>query len=379
MRASPAGRERFMNVWVIMGGLSAERDVSLDSGRAVAGALKDRGHQVWAYELGAGEFLGDLSTRRPPSEYAAELASSSREPLWSERLMWAGRCLQHEATVAFLALHGGGGEDGTVQALLDSIPVPYTGSGPSASAIAMDKVLSKRIMEALGIPTPAWTTLEDCPGENGEDGPIPAPPRELPLVVKPVSEGSSVGVGIVREAGEWEHALALAWKAARRACPSWRSPQLLIEEYIKGRELTVGVLRGEALPVVEIRPKVGFYDYERKYTAGASEYLVPADLPPDTAQRMQVESEKLFRVLGCRGMARVDYRFSPAGDPFCLELNTIPGLTSTSLLPKAAAAVGMGFGELLEAVCRDAIEPSSGPRPAGVSEALPRSGPGTGD
>ncbi len=320
-----------MKVWVILGGRSAEREVSLDSGQAVARALEERGHGVWAYDLGRGVFLPEHSTEPPPPGEPEPGGS------WAEHLLAAARRLRQTVEVAFLALHGGEGEGGGVQALLESAGVPYTGSGPAACAVSLDKALSKWIMEALDIPTPAWERVTYT-GEALE-------PRWMPVVVKPVTEGSSVGIGIAHDSTGWRSALETAAAAAGPG------GQLLIEEYIDGRELTVGILDDRALPIVEIIPRSGFYDYTRKYTPGQSEYVVPAQLAEKETERLQDHALRLYRAMGCKGMARVDFRVSPEGREACLELNTIPGLTSTSLLPKAAAAVGIGFGQLLEEVC----------------------------
>ncbi len=335
-----------MNVWVILGGMSAEREVALESGRAVAAALRERGHGTWVYELRDGIFLAEEGSLTPP-----HIAGTPDEAGWAERLLATARDLRGSADVAFLALHGGAGEGGTVQALLSTVPMPYTGSGPEASAIALDKVLSKRVMIGLGIPTPAWTVLH-VPPWSGPETLAEAPVGGLPAVVKPVAEGSSVGVSIVHDTSEWKPALERVVAAEQR--PRGQATQVLVEKYIPGRELTVGILGGRVLPVLEIVPRTGFYDYERKYAAGESEYRVPAEIDVDLAARLQDEAARLNAALGCRGMARVDYRLSPDGEGYCLELNTIPGLTATSLVPKAAAAVGIGFGELLEELCAGA-------------------------
>jgi D-alanine-D-alanine ligase len=365
-----------LRVWVILGGLSAEREVAAASGQAVAEALRDKGHSVLTYELAEGAFLPEWSSRDVPAGLEVRLASAlaaepttapaaepasapvaepavaalAGEPSWAERLLRSGRCLRDQIDVAFLALHGGGGEDGTVQALLDTLRLPYTGSGPAASAIAMDKVLTKRLMQALDIPTPRWMTLP--PQRPGAQ--VIGPPWEPPLVVKPVAEGSSFGVTIVRDLQGWEPALAAASQAG--GLSRGQNPDLLVEEYIEGRELTVGILGSAALPVLEIIPKAGFYDYANKYTAGASEYQVPARISSALAEQLCEQAWRLFAALGCRGMARVDYRMAPGGEAYCLELNTIPGLTATSLLPKSAAAVGVDFGGMLERICRCALD-----------------------
>ncbi len=344
-----------MNVWLIMGGFSSEREVSLTSGRSVARALAERGHSVWAYELAEGCFLNEESSGLPPDLASGEAIGGigRGEALgWAARLVLTAESVKSRAQVAFLALHGGVGENGTVQALLAGAGMPYTGSGPGASAVAMDKALTKWIMEAIAVPTPPWQliTLDPEAGMPSAER-LPALP-DLPVVVKPAAEGSSVGVTIVREPAEWAPAIHAALGATERSAGV--PVRVLVEEFIPGRELTVSVLGDRALPVVEIVPRAGFYDYRNKYTKGCTEYRAPADLGGDEARRLQEHSLRLFQALGCRGMARVDFRFTAGAQAHCLEINTIPGLTSLSLLPMAAAAQGIGFGPLLEEICRRA-------------------------
>ena len=355
-----------MRIWVIMGGWASEREVSLESGRAVAEALRQKGHQVYAYELGEGRFLQGEST---PDEVLDRLIAPGGEagekgpggqvgqpPRWAGRLLSAADALKDRADVAFLALHGGVGEDGTIQALLDAAGFPYTGSGPTASGIAMDKCLTKLLMQAIGVPTPLWTLVPaPAPGSRPASPDIlrETPVGGLPVVVKPIREGSSVGVTIVMRPEEWAPALQAG--AATVGDPEGRSGQLLVEKYIGGRELTVGILDRRVLPVVEIRPHEGFYDYRNKYSPGHTSYEVPARLTGGAEHILNDSAGRLVETLGCRGMARVDFRLPPDGDPLCLEVNTIPGLTGTSLLPKAAQAVGIGFPEMLEIVCRAAL------------------------
>lgn len=347
-----------MNIWLIMGGFSSEREVSMTSGRAVARALAERGHGVWAYELADGAFIAEQSTGLPPDLAAAKVVGGippAGSPGWAARLLLTAQAVRSRASVAFLALHGGVGENGIVQALLASAGMPYTGSGPGASAVAMDKALTKWIMEAIEVPTPPWQllTLQGDAGMPAAESLPPVP--DLPVVVKPATEGSSVGVTIVREPDHWVPAIHAALRAAQAAEGATRGPvRVLSEEFIPGRELTVSVLGDRTLPVVEIVPKAGFYDYRNKYTKGCTEYRAPADLGSDEARRLQEYSLRLFQALGCRGMARVDFRFTAGAEAHCLELNTIPGLTSLSLLPMAAAAEGIGFGALLEDICRRA-------------------------
>jgi len=316
-----------MKVAVLMGGRSAEREISLRTGRGIAQALRSLGHQVVAVDSATGRLLpaGDEEQGAPP------LASLERvEPgaLVSASSM-------REAEVVFIALHGGAGEDGTLQALLDLAGKPYTGSGVLASALAMNKAMSKRIFEREGIPTPRWRLVrDDDPPEAVESGALGG----YPLVVKPNEQGSTVGLTIV---GRTEDLAAALRTAAEYG------PEILVEEYIPGRELTVAVMGREALPIVEIRPRDGFYDYESKYTAGRSEYFCPADLPVELARRIADLGLRAALGLGCSGVSRVDFRLSPADEPFCLEVNTIPGMTPTSLVPMAAKARGMDYDQLV--------------------------------
>ncbi|HSG05994.1 MAG TPA: D-alanine--D-alanine ligase, partial [Nitrospiria bacterium] len=238
---------------------------------------------------------------------------------------------------AFNALHGRGGEDGTIQGLLECLEIPYTGSGVRASAIGMDKALTKKLLEAEGIPTPRSCLAGKQPGEK--DAP-PALPKEMaiPVVVKPNSEGSTLGISIVKK----EDDLLPAIESARRY-----DDEVLIEEYVEGREMTVGILDGEALPVIEVVPKENFYDYDAKYTKGKTEYRVPAPLSPESSGELQELAVRTHQLLGCRGATRVDFRLDNGGRPFVLEINTVPGMTETSLLPKAAEAKGISYDDLV--------------------------------
>ncbi len=292
---------RARNVAVVMGGTSTERDVSLRSGKAVSQGLADAGYAVTPVVLDADAVDG----------------------------------IPEAVDAVFIALHGGYGENGGIQADLDARGLPYTGSGAAASSLAMDKVATKRVLAAAGIPTAAYELLP--PGVAGTS-------LALPVVVKPPCDGSSVGVGLVRRRGEWEAAL----EEARRVDPQGRA---LVETYIPGREWTVGILIDEALPVVEICAPGGWYGFDAKYTVGKTQYVFP-DGPDDQAladrcRRLALES---FRAAGCRGMGRVDFRVTPAGEPFVLEINTVPGFTATSLLPKAAARRGIAFPDLCAAI-----------------------------
>jgi D-alanine-D-alanine ligase len=294
-------------VGVLMGGRSAEREVSLRTGAAILAALRRNGHR--AVGVDAGRDLPQVLARL-------------------------------KVSVAFIALHGRGGEDGTVQGLLECLGIPYTGSGVLASALAMDKKHSKWVFRAHGLPTPDFEVLA-----NGRNGRRRLERLAVPVVVKPICEGSSVGITIVRTRAALAPALATAFRYDAEA---------LVETYIPGRDLTVGVLDDEALAVVEMRPRGGFYGYGSKYETGATEYLVPAPLTVRQSARTRELALEAHRALGCRGASRVDFRLDERGRPLLIEVNTIPGMTATSLLPKSAAAVGVGFDELVGRILADA-------------------------
>jgi len=295
------------SVAVVFGGDSAEREVSLRSGEAVLNALKQKGYEAF------------------PIDSAEEVA---------QQLLLSG------AETVFLAVHGRHGEDGTIQGLLEMLKIPYTGSGVLASAVAMDKAVTKTVVQAAGVVTPHAKVI------NAEtDLTIFCDTHiNYPCVVKPVREGSTLGIGVARDADELQHAI----KAARTY-----DAKVLVEDFIAGREVTVGVMDGHALPIVEVVAKSGFYDYNAKYTPGQTEYHVPAPLDKELYAAIQVAAQKVYSAVGCKGAVRVDFMLR--GDEFFfLEVNTIPGMTETSLLPKAATHEGMDFAELVERILCDA-------------------------
>jgi D-alanine-D-alanine ligase len=312
-----------MKVAVLMGGLSAEREVSLSSGKAVARGLESRGHHV--------------------SESDVQGHSSGR---WEAFDRVLGSRVVREADVVFIALHGDEGENGTVQALLELRRRPYTGSRVLASALAMDKVMSKKMFDLAGIPNPEWALVSS---RSSSDEILAAVESVggIPSVVKPVDQGSTVGVTVVRGQDCLEGAVEEAGKFSER---------VLVERYIPGREVTVSVLGDEALPLVEIIPEGGFYDYECKYTKGMSRYVCPAVVSKKRTREIQDLALKAFRLLGCEGFGRVDLRLTEEEDPFFLEINTVPGMTATSLVPMAARAVGIEFPELVERICLLALQ-----------------------
>jgi D-alanine-D-alanine ligase len=337
-----------MKIVVLLGGNTSEREVSLRTGAGVARALGTLGHEVALLDTGTGRFLKD-------ADHAMKLGTGGPAPLHSAQALATTegegidvyvRSIPRTADLVFIALHGGAGENGTLQALLDLAGIPYTGSGVLSSALAMDKVMSKRIFKVEGIPTPEWVERW-APEEATAPWNPDLTPAELdslggyPVIVKPNEEGSSVGITVARNAPELRAGLDEARRYGR--C-------VLVERFIEGRELTVGVIDQRALPVVEITPQEGWYDYEHKYTSGASMYEVPAKLPPEMSERLFALSLRACRALRTKGVARVDFRLGADGVPQCLEVNTVPGLTELSLVPKAAGAAGMSYPDLIRAI-----------------------------
>ena len=336
-----------MKIVVLMGGTSAEREISLRTGAGIAKALRARHHDVTALDTADGAVLapGTESGRAlPASDDAPGDAPASRALV--PRTDWAGGAVVRDAELVFIALHGGIGEDGTLQALLDLTGKPYTGSGMLASAVAMDKALSKKLFEREGVPTPPWRLYRRRDGDRPDRAAVDAV-GGYPVIVKPNDEGSTFGLSVVNDDAE----LGPAFDEALRY-----SNNVLLEAFIPGRELTVAVLGDHVLPVVEIRPKSGLYDYESKYTAGRSEYFCPADLPEAKTREVQELALVACRALDTAGVARVDFRLAPDGTPYCLEVNTIPGMTPTSLVPMAAQAAGMSFEDVCERVATLALE-----------------------
>ena len=341
-----------MKIVVLMGGTSAERAISLRTGAGIARALRARGHEVTAVDTVDGAVLlpgEEVARDLPPPDpaEAGETNGATAAPLARrDRADLAKRPPVHDADLVFLALHGGAGEDGTIQALLDLAGKPYTGSGLRASAVAMDKDLSKRLFVHAGVLTPAWRLYRRREGDRPDVAAVESV-GGFPVIVKPNDEGSTFGLSVVADAS----ALDPAFDEAMRY-----SNEVLLEEFIPGRELTVAVLGDTPLPIVEIRPKGGLYDYESKYTAGMSEYFCPADLPADLTRAIQQDAVRACRALDTAGVARADFRLPPDGPASCLEVNTIPGMTATSLVPMAAKAAGMSFEDLCERITRLALD-----------------------
>lgn len=308
-----------MKIVVLAGGKSAEREVSLSTGKGIAEALASKGHQVITMDV----------DRELPR-----------------------KLLQENPDLVYIALHGKFGEDGTVQGMLEVLEFPYTGSGVLASALAMNKVQAKKIFRQVGIPTPKEVILSRNQIRNDYIGVIEIVKEHLslPVVVKPGSEGSSFGLTIVKREEELIEAIKKVFLYDTEA---------LIEEYIKGKEITVGIIGNkelEVFPPIEIVPKNEFYDYESKYVKGMSEHLIPARIDPETLEKVIHYAKQAHLSLGCRGLSRVDFIVKETGDVFVLEVNTLPGMTETSLLPDAARAVGLSYADLTEKIVHFAIE-----------------------
>jgi D-alanine-D-alanine ligase len=331
-----------MKITVLMGGTSSERNVSLASGIRIVQALRTKGHNVTAMDPARGVINSaeerELSTGKvgtePPS---LESLSKFAEGTFLANL--TGMKEITDADVAFLALHGGQGEDGTLQALLDMAHVKYTGSGHLSSALAMDKDLSKKLFRMEDVKTADWlmapATTEQVEGILG-----------LPVIVKPSKQGSTVGLSLVKKREGIAPAIAEASKY---------DDEVMIEQFIPGRELTVGVLGDIALPVGEIFPKHEIYDYECKYTAGMASEEFPAKLSKEATEKVQQQALQAFKALKLRGYTRIDFRLTTEGEFYCLEANTLPGMTELSLIPQGAAAMGIGFPELCERIVKLAL------------------------
>ncbi len=288
-----------------MGGFSREREISLKTGKAIVKALTEKGYTAAGIDVG--KDVADV-------------------------------LLREKIDLAFLALHGRFGEDGTVQGMLEMMRIPYTGSGVLASALALHKVMTKKVIACENIPTPRFEVLSR--GEIDKER-VQASSLALPRVVKPAREGSTIGISIVREEKEWLPALKEAAKY---------DEEILVEEFISGKEITVGILEDIPLPIVEIVPRSGFYDYHSKYTKGETEYVIPARIAREKYLYAQEISMKAFHALRCSGCARVDLMTDEAENPYVIDVNTMPGMTETSLLPQAASYAGIPFEDLIERI-----------------------------
>ena len=330
-----------MRIAVLFGGASAERDVSIASAAQIIPALRGLGHEIIAIDTATGR-LPPAAEQKLLTSFVAPEPPSERE---LARLGGSALALASEAAdirdvdVVFLALHGGAGEDGRVQAVLDLAGLAFTGSNHIASAAAMDKDLSKRLFRAAGVPTADWLMAPATAAEVE---------RALgwPVVVKPNKQGSTVGLTVVRDSQGFSAAMELA---------QHHDDEVMIERFVPGRELTVGILEGQALPVGEIIPRGEIFDYESKYQKDGAREIFPADLPSEAAGEVQRLAVSAHHALKLGTYSRIDFRLDPQGRFWCLEANSLPGMTSNSLLPQAARAAGIGFPELCERICRAAV------------------------
>jgi len=302
-------KKKSLKIGVLSGGISSEREISLLTGRNIYQSLLESGYNALFIDL-KDDFYSKLK----------------------------------EINLAFLAIHGRYGEDGTAQGLIELMKIPYTGSGVLASAIAINKIMSKKILIYENIPTPEYIELNSASGEDLKKMVSVIEKKfDYPIIVKPNSEGSTIGVNIVQKKDQLKYAVEEAIKYDNK---------ILVEEYIKGRELTVSIIGREpvALPIIEIKPKSGFYDYKSKYTKNMTQYIVPAELDKKVANRVSEMALKCHRVLECSGISRVDFILDDTGNAYVFELNTMPGMTATSLVPKAAKAAGIDFALLVEII-----------------------------
>ena len=337
-----------MNIVVLCGGLSSERDVSFKSGSMVAKALREKNHKVVLLDvfMGYGDYECDVKDIWDKTEEASVDATDIPTEAPDIKAVIASRVdkslslfgpnvikICQSADVVFMALHGSDGENGKIQATFDLYGIKYTGNDYLSSAIAMDKNLTKEFFKRAGVPTPFGTSLKKADRASFDKN------LEYPCIVKPNCGGSSVGVSIVNNAGELDVALdaAFAWE-----------DEVVIEKFIKGREFSDGVIEGKALPIIEIAPKQGFYDYKNKYAAGSAVETCPAEISEKATKEMQRYAEMAFNCLGLITYARMDFMMDADENIYCLEANTLPGMTPTSLLPQEAGVTGVGFGELCE-------------------------------
>lgn len=330
-----------MRVAVLFGGTSSERDVSIASAGQVIRALREKGHEVVAFDTGTGRVRPEDEERVLTATVAAEPPAPQQRPAMD---MTAALVSEPDGLrtmdVVFLALHGGTGEDGTVQAILDAAGICYTGSGHLASTIAMDKDISKRLFRQAGIPTADWLmapTTEDAVKAH----------LGWPVVVKPNRQGSTIGLTVVKEPDQLQPAIRQA---------AAHDPEVIVERFIPGRDYVVGVLDGRALAVGEIIPKFSeIFDYRSKYQAGGAVETFPADLPGPLTDQLRELALGAHQALKLGSYSRIDFRLDEAGQAWCLEANTLPGMTATSLLPQSAAAEGIPFEELCERICQGAL------------------------
>lgn len=347
-----------MKIVVLAGGLSTERDVSLSSGAGICRTLRENGHDAFLLDVylgfpydpnhledvftlpGAGlEIADSIKTTEPDLAAIKASREDQSDCFLGPNVVEICRL----ADIVFMGLHGDVGENGKLQATFDILGIRYTGPNYLGSALAMDKGVAKQIFKDAGVPTPKGIALE----KSAKDTPLDRLGLSLPVVVKPCSGGSSIGVYIVETEDAYREALEKSF------C---YEDEVVIEQYVKGREFAVGILDGKALPVIEIIPKTGFFDYANKYQSGCTEEICPAPIPEETAKRMQDATELAFKSLKLDVYSRADFLLDEKGDIYCLEVNTLPGMTAASLLPKEAKAAGISYSELCEWIISKSLE-----------------------
>lgn len=347
-----------MKIVVLAGGLSTERDVSLSSGAGICRTLRENGHDAFLLDVylgfpydenrledvftlpGAGLEIADSIKTTEPDLAAIKASREDQSDCFLGPNVVA---ICRMADIVFMGLHGDVGENGKLQATFDILGIRYTGPNYLGSALAMDKGVAKQIFKDAGVPTPKGIALS----KNTKDTPLKNLGLSLPVVVKPCSGGSSIGVYIVETEEAYQEALEKSF------C---YEDEVVIEQYVKGREFAVGILDGKALPVIEIIPKTGFFDYANKYQSGCTEEICPAPIPEETAKRMQAATELAFKALKLDVYSRADFLLDEKGDIYCLEVNTLPGMTAASLLPKEAKAAGISYSELCEWIISKSLE-----------------------
>jgi D-alanine-D-alanine ligase len=347
-----------MRIVVLAGGLSTERDVSLNSGAGICRTLRERGHEAFLLDVylgfpydadkleevftlpGAGlEIAEGIKTTEPDLAAVKASREDQSDCFLGPNVIEICRM----ADIVFMGLHGDVGENGKLQATFDLLGIKYTGPNYLGSALAMDKGIAKKIFKMSGVPTPLGTSVK----KSRKDVSLAELDLKLPVVVKPCSGGSSIGVYIVNTEEEYKEAMENSFRY---------EDEVVIEPYIKGREFAVGIIDGKALPVIEIIPKTGFFDYANKYQDGCTEEICPAQIPDEIAEKMQRATELAFKSLKLDIYSRADFLLDENGDIYCLEVNTLPGMTSASLLPKEAKAAGIEYGELCELIIKKSLE-----------------------
>lgn len=329
-----------ITVGLVLGGASPERAVSKHSAEGVLKALRNLGYNIVLVDPAYGK---EQPTKE--EDFFAECDCFPISP--SNYIDAVNEHLFNKVDIVFNALHGSWGEDGKIQSLLEFKNIPYTGSGILASAASMDKHITKSIIKHHGVSTADWIVAEKNIDKIDELIELAIEKLKFPIVVKPNDQGSAIGLSICKDEKELCEGISLAYQFSNR---------ILLEQYIAGYEVTVGILASQVLPVIEIKPKHLYYDYECKYTSGMSEYEVPANFPEETSALLQAQALLAYNSVGCTSYGRVDFRLDKQLKPFCLEINTLPGLTSTSLLPKAAKASGISFEQLIDTIIKTSLK-----------------------